>query len=341
MTIINRLADIAGFLLACLMLFPFGLWGYVSDLYLKFKPDYQEQAFGLVYSYKQAEEFGFEPNNLYLRVINDLEPKYLRIIAYWDRIEKEKDNYDFSELDFQIKEAEKRNIKITLIIGEKVPRWPECHYPDWAAQLSRQEQKQEILELIAQTVERYKASEALEFWQLENEPFFNYGHCPAYDRVFFKKELASIKSISNLPVMLTSSGELDTWLRSFFYGDKVGISLYRRFFLSLPFFRASFDFPLSPSFYSNKAKFFNFFFSKEVIITELQSEPWLDKPIVTASLDEQFKELDFKKFVSYSEYAQKTRIKRVYFWGVEWWYWLEENSHPEFRNYVKENIFIN
>ncbi|MEW5805615.1 MAG: hypothetical protein AB1721_02740 [Patescibacteria group bacterium] len=295
---------------------------------------------GIVYSYKQAEEFGFEPNQLYLEILDDLKPKYLRVIAYWDRIEKQKDEYDFSELDFQIQETERRQAKITLILGEKVPRWPECHYPDWAAGLSRQNQQEQILELISLIGARYKDSSALEFWQVENEPFLAYGKCPAYDKDFYKKELAAIKSISSKPIVVTSSGELDSWLRSFIYGDIVGFSVYRRFFVSLPFTRIGLDYPLPPLFYQTKAKAFNLFFKKDIMVTEFQLEPWLDKPIVETSSEDQFAELDFNRFVDYLEYARKTRIKRIYFWGIEWWYWLKQNSQPEFLDYVKENIFV-
>lgn len=326
-------------LIAVLMWLPFSLIGWVWERSLAKVSLSLIAEPGIVYSYKQAEEFGFEPNQLYLEILNELKPKYLRVIAYWDRIEKQKDNYDFSELDFQLREAERRGIKTTLILGEKVPRWPECHYPDWVIQLKRQEQQRELLELISLIGERYRQLANLEFWQVENEPFLAFGRCPTFKQNFYRQELTLIRALSSKPLVVTTSGELDTWLRAFLFGDRIGFSVYRRFFVSTPFFRWGLDYPLPPLFYQVKARFFNFFFRKEVMITEFQLEPWLDKPIVKASFQEQFAELAFPRFVTYLDYARRTRMKRIYFWGVEWWYWLKQNSHPEFLTYVRENLF--
>jgi len=56
----------------------------------------------------------------------------LRLVAYWQKIEPEQGKYSFEDLDWQIKEAEKRDIEVILVIGRKVSRWPECHIPEWA-----------------------------------------------------------------------------------------------------------------------------------------------------------------------------------------------------------------
>jgi len=48
----------------------------------------EDSSFGIVYSTKQAEDLGLDPLVAYEDILNDLNPERLRIITYWDRIEK-------------------------------------------------------------------------------------------------------------------------------------------------------------------------------------------------------------------------------------------------------------
>ena len=298
---------------------------------------------GIVYSTKQAESLGLDPIEAYENILNDLNPERLRLIVYWDRIEKQPGVYDFSEIDFLMNKAQEKNIKTTLIIGKKVPRWPECHIPQWLIKSNSQNLDKELDNYLTQVVSRYQNYSNLEFWQIENEPFYNFGNCSNNDNLLNTKELQNeiklVKSFDpNHPVIVTSSGEMETWLRSFIYGDKVGVSLYRRFYLSTPIFKTSLAYPLTPYFYQNKAKFFEKIFNKEVMLTEVQLEPWFDKPLKDVSIDEQFREFNFERFKGNILFAEKTNTSKIYFWGAEWWYWLSLNGHPEFLNYVRENI---
>lgn len=329
-------------LIAVLMWLPFSFIGLTQEIYLDLSSQSLMNATepGVVFSFKQAESLGLNPQTTFLAALDDLKPKYLRVIAYWDRVEKQNNEFDFSELDFQISEAEKREIKTTLIIGEKVPRWPECHYPEWFRKIDDDAKAEEqVIEYLTAVIERYKDYPNLEFWQLENEPSLAFGECPSFEKEFFEQKLELLKNLSRKPVIITTSGELDTWLRAFLYGDKIGFSVYRRFFVSLPFKKIGLNYPLPPKFYKAKSDFYNLLFKKETMITEFQLEPWLDKNLKDAGFEEQFKELGFEDFKNQIRYAQKIGVQRVYFWGVEWWYWLEQNNHPEFLDYAKQNIF--
>jgi hypothetical protein len=329
------LSLVSGFL-AILMWFVFSA-PTPQNLILKDK----DISFGIVYSTKQAESLGLDPLITYENILNKLQPERLRIIVYWDRIEKQNGIYDFNEVDFLMNKAQEENIKTTLIIGKKVPRWPECHIPDWLVNSNSKNLEKELNEYLIQVVSRYKNYSNLEFWQIENEPFYNFGNCS--DNLLSVKELKNeIKLVKNLdpnhPIIITSSGEMETWLRSFIYGDKVGVSLYRRFYLSTPVFETGLIYPLNPYFYQNKAKFFENIFKKEVLLTEVQLEPWFDKSLRDIPIEEQFKEFDFEKFKESITFAEKTHTSKIYLWGVEWWYYLYLNGYPEFLNYVKENI---
>jgi len=52
--------------------------------------------------------------------------------------------------------------------------------PDWANNLSEQQQKDAFLNYIKAVVERYKDNEAIINWQVENEPLFHFGECPSW-----------------------------------------------------------------------------------------------------------------------------------------------------------------
>ena len=79
----------------------------------------------------------------------------------------------------QFEQAEKREAKSLLVMGRKVPRWPECHFPEWAEDLDEKEQQQKVLDLMKEVVLRYRDSEAIQYWQVENEPFFFFAN-PGY-----------------------------------------------------------------------------------------------------------------------------------------------------------------
>lgn len=67
----------------------------------------------------------------YTEMLDDLKVKHLRLVAYWPTIEAEKDNYTFTDTDWQLEEAQKREAKVIMAVGARSPRWPECHYPEW------------------------------------------------------------------------------------------------------------------------------------------------------------------------------------------------------------------
>jgi len=125
------------------------LGGFLFFFVGKAKPA-DEINWGIVFSQKHAEFLGLDWKENYSAILDDLGVKHLKLIAYWDLIEKEPDNYDFSDLDWQTQEAEKRGAKILLVIGIKVPRWPECHFPDWAETetLNEREIQQKVLVLL-------------------------------------------------------------------------------------------------------------------------------------------------------------------------------------------------
>src|SRR4030042_2657750 len=108
----------------------------------------KEITWGVNFSQKYTELLGLDWKNTYLALLDDLKVKNIKLITYWNEIESEENKYNFEDLDWQIKNAEERGVKILLVVGMKTPRWPECHIPDWAKNEDKEEQQPAILELI-------------------------------------------------------------------------------------------------------------------------------------------------------------------------------------------------
>jgi hypothetical protein len=291
---------------------------------------------GVAFSQKHAELLGLDWKENYLAILDDLRVDHLKLIAYWDSIEKEPGNYNFSDLDWQIQEAEKRKAKVMLVMGRRVPRWPECHFPDWAKSLNEREQQEKVLALIEKIVLRYKDSSAIEYWQVENEPFFFFGECPPPDEDFLREEVSLVKSLDekNRSVVVTESGEFPLWFKAAHFGDIVGHTLYRKVWISQ--FKMYFTYPFPPIYYARKAWLINKVFDKQVMCVELQAEPWSPTLMYDSSLEEQEKTMNLERFKKVIQFEKNTGENSSYLWGVEWWYWMKtKHNNPEIWNEAK------
>lgn len=295
----------------------------------------QKIIWGMNFSQKQSQNLGVDWRANYLALLDDLRIRYWRISTHWDLLEPERGKYYFSDLDWQIEEAEKREAKIILAIGLKTPRWPECHLPTWAKNLSKEEQQKAVLDLIKTIVLRYKNKKSIWAWQIENEPFFPFGECPPRKKGFLDEEIALVKNLDTRPIITTDSGEWSFWIKMAKKGDFLGVSLYRHVYFTpfsflrkfLPFFPKGFywTYPFPPNYYYVKAKIIDWLFHKKIIVLEFQAEPWLSS--FELSLDEEKKIKDIKRFQENIEYAKKSGFSTFYLWGGEWWYWLKETQN--------------
>lgn len=279
---------------------------------------------GVTFSVKQTDFLKMDSKETYLAILDDLKAKNVKISVYWDLLEKEKGKYDFTELDWQMKEAEQRNAKVILAVGMKVPRWPECHLPPWARDMDKYGQQLEIIDMLREIVSRYKDSPSLFAWQVENEAFLKFGACPWYDEDFLKREVAFVKiNDSNHPVIVSDSGELSFWLKSSQSGaDIIGVTTYKKVWQQQ--LRMYVSYLLPPVFYHRRAELVKGLFHKDVIGVELQAEPWCANSIMNSSLKEQEKTMNLEQFKKNVEFAKNTGIDTFYFWGAEWWYYMEK-----------------
>lgn len=285
---------------------------------------------GINFSQKHAEGLGLDWKETYLAILDDLEVRNIKIAVHWDFIEGDEGNYYFDDLDWQIREAEKRKAEVILVIGMKTPRWPECHIPKWAEDLNKEYQQKKVLKLVEEIVLRYQDVEAIKYWQVENEPFFSFGKCPSFDQELLKKEIDLVRSLDSQkrPIIISESGEFSFWTRAAKAGDMVGTTLYRRIWSKE--FKTYFTHILTPTFYRRKAQIIEKIFDKKVICIELQAEPWGPELLYDLSLEEQEKSMDLERFQKNIEFAKKTGFDEFYLWGTEWWYWLKiKHDKPE------------
>jgi len=308
--------------------------GYLFYLNL---PGSQKIDFGVTFSPSQAKYLGVEPEKVLEASLNDLNIKKYRISAYWNVVEKQLGVFDFSDIDWQINMIEKANGEIILAIGRRLPRWPECHDPEWLGNLSEQKVQQKTLALLEKTIEKYKNRNSIVAWQVENEPLLSiFGECPKPDKNFYKSEVDLVRKLDpTRPIVVTESGELSTWLNGAIYGDMVGISVYRTTWDKIFGF---FYYPLTPSYYKHKARMLTPLV-KNIFVSELQAEPWERTPLPETPLLEQKFFMNPDKLDQSVDFVRRAGFNDVYLWGVEWWYWLlDKQNDPSMWLKVKELV---
>lgn len=313
------------FLLILIILF-LAILGY---FFIGKAPKAEKISWGVAFSQKHSQKLGLNWQENYLAILDDLKVKDIRIITHWDLIEKNPDQFDFEDLDWQINQAQMREVKVLLVVGLKTGSWPECHIPNWAKELQTQDLKEKVLNLVQKIISRYKDSAVIFAWQVENEPFFPFGECPQIDESFVRKEINLVKSLDALPstfvesrpIVVTDSGEGSFWFRVASLADIPGTTIYKKVWVKQFKFYFTHSFP--PVFYWRKAQIIKKLFDKEIICTELQTEPWGPELLYNLSLEEQEKTMDLNQFKKNIEFAKETGLKKFYLWGAEWWYWLK------------------
>jgi len=295
------------------------------------------QVYGVTFSWPHAEGLGLDWQEAYDATLTDLGVRRLRLAAYWEQIEPAQGQFDFTPLDYQMDEAAAHGTQVILAVGRKLPRWPECHVPAWAEALPELEQQEQVLAMLPVVVERYRDHPALRMWQLENEPLLDYGECPPEDREFLRREEALVRSLdAEHPILITDSGELNWWITAAGFGDVMGTTVYRTVFSERTQKIFHYDYIFPAWVYRGKARMVNWLRGKDVLISELQGEPWGAVPYTELSVADRRASLTPERLGALQQFAARTQLPEAYWWGVEYWYWEKEvNGEPAFWNVAR------
>ncbi|MCA9325614.1 metallophosphoesterase [Candidatus Saccharibacteria bacterium] len=278
---------------------------------------------GVTFIPAYAESLGLDAHQT-LDALTDINVKHFRLVSYWDELEPKQGSYDFSSLDWQFQKINQANGTVSLAIGLRQPRWPECHAPSWVDTTQPATNWQPALQaFMRQVINRYKNNPALDSYQLENEYFNHFGECYNFDRQRLQDELNLVKSLDpNHPVIISRSNNYVGLMLRQPLPDKIGISVYRRVWDSQVTHRY-FQYPYPAWYYAFLAGGEKMLTGKDSVLHELQAEPWPPdgKNITDISLSEQNKSFDARRFEDRVNFAQATGMREIYYWGAEYWYY--------------------
>ncbi len=309
---------------------------------------------GVTYSCRQNKYLGQDWKKNYREIIN-MDFQLIRLGAYWDEIETEAGQYDFSDLDWQIQEAESKGVGVVLTVGMKAPRWPEYFIPRWVlervnirsyADVSGSAYlREKTLQFIRAVITHYRNRPAIKYWQVENEPLNRAGPRNwRIDKNFLKQEVELVRELDSRqrPVIINIATYPNKFLRILNWfitfgnplkdalelGDILGLNVYPvvgQRFLGRDFYLSTTPSELKS--YLNRIIRRANTAGKQVWVTELQAEPWepgqlvhkISRPPATAS-PENFKAL-FKQL-------RDLGVETIFLWGGEYWY-FRKNRHND------------
>lgn len=301
--------------------------------------------YGTTFVPRYARFYGLDPKQTMQALIDEVGFKRFRLVSYWDDIESTQGIYNFDELDWQFRMAEEAGAEVNLALGLRQPRWPECHMPKWAEEMPKEQWYPHLKDFMGAVVERYKTSPALVSYQVENEFFMTiFGDCPDFDRERLIDEYNFVKAADpSKPIIITRSNNWGGVPLGEPTPDQFGVAVYKRVW-DKTLTKRYFEYPYPPWFYGLLAGAGEAVSGKDMIIHELQMEPWLaeGKGFEMNDIDsipEQNKSMNAERLKGRFEYGRETGIRTIDTWGSEWWYWRKVKAgDPSLWDVAKEEI---
>lgn len=301
--------------------------------------------FGTTFSAKQCRYLGVDAKATFKEILKtrfDL----IRLAAYWDELEPQEDVYDFSSLDWQIAQAQSKQIPIVLTVGMKAPRWPEYFIPPWILKRLRLRQGADVsrqaylcertLRFLDTVVRRYRDEAAIHYWQVENEPMDRVGAGYWWiGPAFVKQEVELVRRLDarKRPVILTTVTYPNPLLRQFMalfmrhdpikeslgLCDILGVNVYpvvgHRWFLKTSYYWTT---PEERHTYLSGILKRAEHAKKPVWVTELQAEPW-EPGYLAYTAREQPPTGDPAILQQSAQELSTLGIGTALLWGVEYW----------------------
>lgn len=297
---------------------------------------------GVTFIPDYAAYLNVDPKETMQAMIDDLGVKHFRLVSYWEDIEPSPGQYDFSELDWQFEKAVAAGADVSLSIGLRQPRWPECHMPDWTKTMAKDEWYPHLKVFMQKVIEHYKANPALQDYQLENEFFLKvFGECPDFSRDRLIDEYQFVKSLDDTrPVIVSRSNNWVGVPINEPTPDDYAVSVYKRVWDHV-FTHRYVEYPYPAWYYGFYAGASKILQGRDMYIHELQAEPWPPKgsDIRTTSIEELYKSLNPERLRDRFRYGEATGMKQIDLWGAEWWYSMKvTRDDPSLWNVAREEF---
>ncbi|MBU1104595.1 MAG: endo-1,4-beta-xylanase [Patescibacteria group bacterium] len=265
---------------------------------------------------------------------------HLRLGSYWQAIEKSKGLYNFSVLEDLLNRCEKTKQKVIMNVGVKSPRWPEFYWPGYLKEkdFNNLEAKKRTLLFIEKLVKTLKNFSCITHWQVENEPLDPSGQKNlAVPIDFLKEEVELVRKLDSRPIILTLwANDLES--RQLFpkvssISDVIGLDIYYKQFMKSDKGKSVYEGPRTNNNYLQKIIKTS---PKEMIITELQAEPWEkdEKEYLSKnpeSISPKLLESNLKKALSLG-------VKEILLWGFEYWYYQKSQGDHRYLKIIKEYL---
>lgn len=285
-----------------------------------------------------AESLGLNPQQTMTALLK-IGVRHFRLTSYWNIGEPTPGHYNFHQLDWEFAKAEQYHAKILLTVGLRQPRWPECHAPSWVNTSGPMKQWLPQLEhYMTAVVNRYKNSPSLSAYQVENEYFLHgFGSCTNYSAQRLISEYNLVHRLDpKHPIVVSRSNNAIGFPLGQPQPSLFGISIYRKQWKQT--MDRYYHYPLPAWFYGFLAGVQEIFLHKNMIIAELQAEPWPphSAPITKTSLKVQDQTMNAQLLKRRFNFAQKTGMHTAYLWGAEYWYYRLVKLHdPSVWNIAK------
>lgn len=320
-----------------------GMYG-IARWYIA-KHSHEPLQIGVTFIPDYSRALGVDPKATMQALVSDLGVKRFRLVSYWNDIEAIQGHYDFRELDWQFAVAEKAGAKVSLALGLRQPRWPECHVPAWAENSPKSQWEPQLNDFIRAVVNRYHNNPALDSYQLENEYFLRvFGKCTNFDRSRLVNEYKLVKSLDSKHTLVVSmsNNAIGTPIGQP-TPDEFAISVYKRVW-DKTLTKRYFEYPIPAWYYAFRAGWVELTRHRNSFIHELQAEAWTpnDLFITDASLAEQNKSLNAQRLKDRFDYGRATGMRTIDLWGAEYWYWRKVKvNDPSLWNVAKTEFARN
>ena len=350
-------------LLILFLLFLYILNAFLFPYPAKSVPEGTRPQYGFSYSFAQASWYGYDGREEFSKLLDEVKFDWVRLPFFWDQMTDDEGNLKVDDLDFAVLEAQKRNIKVIIALGAKVPFNPEFHLPNVQFEkLSFGENigvdsaiSPDLLAIDSKVVSHFSKFDNVSYWQVENEPFL-----PNVKNLRVGESLiaAEVKIVrendpKKRPVILTSdaptvfNSSWDNLISILSPGDIFGTNAYfktqgnhlissSKFSVDWP---KGFYWPvqswhfLSPNF--DKTRLLAKDRSIDFWILEMQAEPYIRNLSDARKSTFSFNADDI---VRADNFLKSSRVESVGFWGANFWIYREINGDKSWINTVKDIV---